>query len=344
MYLTKKPSPRKLNQTGFVGKLSSLVVFFVFLAAIFYVFEYVAGHSGSAIPEIKSGITNYCLDVHRDSTANQAEVDSWRCNGTAAQNWAFSSDLIKHGNDTCLGIQHGRTTAGDKIVASHCDGSLGQVWTSAIGGYENPNSALCLAVPGGVVKAQLTASSCDDLTKANELWSPATRSKNNSTAATLSCNSGTQGQAVACYAAKQWVLWQSGDISHKTLLNNYSIGNGYEEWCADFISYIYKQAGYPFTQGERNGWDEYLANNIQNMGFKYHPAAGYVPQPGDIAYFDYPGGHVEIVAVGGSKPIFIYGDSGATDPTTGNGDMAENSITSDGSLGQLVYYLSPDQN
>jgi len=64
---------------------------------------------------------------------------------------------------------------------------------------------------------------------------------------------------VACYAAKEWAAWQAPGSNHNALLNVYADGNGYEEWCADFISYVYKEAGYPFSGGERDGWDEYLA-------------------------------------------------------------------------------------
>jgi cell wall-associated NlpC family hydrolase len=147
---------------------------------------------------------------------------------------------------------------------------------------------------------------------------------------------------VACYAEKEWTTWQSGGISHDTLLNSYTNGSPDEEWCADFVSYVYKEAGYPFTQGSSNGWDENNANYIQYMGFAMHSASsGYVPKPGDIAFFNYNAGHVEIVVSGGSHPTFIYGDSATIDPTTGNGQMKANTILSD-SDGQIVYYLSPN--
>jgi cell wall-associated NlpC family hydrolase len=126
------------------------------------------------------------------------------------------------------------------------------------------------------------------------------------------------------------------------LLNDYTEGNINEEWCADFVSYIYREAGYPFTDGERNNWDQYTAGDVQYMGFTLHPAGSYMPEPGDVAYFDYPGGHVEIVVSGGKHPTFIYGDAGTIDPATHNGDMTENSFTNDGAAGQVVYYLSPN--
>ena len=298
-------------------------------------------HSSSAIPEVKSGIIGYCLDDHRGRLVENNPVDSWSCNGTAAQNWTVAGDTITHDKNYCLSVAGNGSQAGDKIVLADCDGSSGQVWASAVDGLENPDSGRCLAIPSDKTSAQLTLASCGELTLPNEAWQAAGYHKNDTAGASISC-SGTEGQKVACYAAKQWVVWNSGTVNHSILLNDYSDDNGYEEWCADFISYVYQQAGYPFHYGERDGWDEYLAYNIQNQGgFTYHAAAGYTPRAGDVAYFDYSDGHVEIVAMGGTKPIFIYGDSGTTDPSTGNGDMAENSITNDGTKGQVIYYLSP---
>lgn len=320
-------------------RLSVLFVIAVVLLASFKSYELVLSHRASAIPEIKSGITGYCLDDHRDGKANNTTVDAWSCNGTAAQDWVASDNTIRHDGNSCLSVQT-YDNSGSTIVSHACNGSAGQTWVSAIDGYENPGTAKCLEVPGSQTGAQLALGSCDSLTEPDEAWMPSTWSAGNTAGASTSCN-GLEGERIACEAAKQWVIWQSGSVSHKTLLNAYSDGNGYEEWCADFVSYAYKQAGYPFTGGERSGWDEYNANYVQYENLTYHPAAGYTPQPGDVAFFDYPGGHVEIVAIGGSKPVFIYGDSGTTDPTTGNGDMTENSITNDGNLGQVIYYLSP---
>lgn len=334
---------KHIRQTKQKQRSRFLRIFWVVLVLliIFLTPKIAAYHSSAHISEIKSGIDGYCLDVHRDDSAQNATVDSWQCNGTAAQEWAVKDNEIVHNNNDCLSIQNNGVTAGDKIVSDTCNGSSGQDWASAIDGYENPATAMCLGVPNGQINKQLILASCDSLTEPSEAWAPATWNKDDTSGASTSC-SGSQGQEIACYAAKQWVTWQSGSVSHQTLLNNYSDGNGYEEWCADFVSYVYKQAGYPFANGERNDWDEYLADNIQNMGFTYHSPDGYTPQPGDVAYFDYPGGHVEIVAIGGPKPLFIYGDSGTIDPSTGNGSMTENSITNTPSEGQLEYYLSPN--
>ena len=311
------------------------------ILALFLVFKIATFHISSAIPEIKSGIDGYCLDARGDSSALNATIDSWSCNGTDAQNWVATNNSLVHDKKSCLSIFNNGNAIGDKIVSSPCSGKPSQIWMAAVGGYENPSSADCLEIPNNQTNAQLILAHCTQLTQPSEAWMPATFSRNSTSGASLSCN-GSEGQRVACVAAQQWVLWQSHSVKHANLLNTYSDGNGYEEWCADFVSYVYKQAGYPFMNGERSDWDEYYAPNIENQGFTYHSAANYTPQAGDVAYFDYNGGHVEIVAVGGSKPIFIYGDSGTIDKTTGNGDMAENTITNDGYSGQVLYYLSPN--
>lgn len=338
-YYQPTPKPPKPKGKKFKKRLKIWIVGLIVLFLAFEAGSCELAHRSRAVSEIKSGTAGYCLDLHHDDSSNNTMVDSWHCNGSNAQAWALTSATIRH-KDDCL-MLHSSAGSGDVIVSSACNNSADQEWVSAIGGFENPSSALCLSLPSGKINKQLVASPCDTLTTASELWASATWKANDNTAATISCSNGPVGEQVACNAAEQWVAWRSGSVDHNTLLNTYSDGNGYEEWCADFVSYAYMQSGHPFTQGERDGWDEYLADNIENMGFTYHDASDYTPQAGDVAYFDYPGGHVEIVAIGGTKPLFIYGDSGTTDPTTGNGDMAENTITNDGSAGQVVYYLSP---
>lgn len=320
------------------AKQMSLVL--VALIIAFPVLTYAASKSPTTFPEIKSGITNTCLDLHGDNTSSGSRVDAWPCNGTAAQAWSIVGNTIRHSQNLCLSIKG--SGAITPIVVATCRNQPNQIWQAAIGGFENPASARCLEIPAGKVGSQLVATNCNALTTPIELWAPAVYHPGIQSAATISCNQGSLGQRIACNAAEQWVIWQSGTVNHNSLLNTYSNGNGYEEWCADFVSYIYKVSGDPFTNGERNGWDEYYAPYVRNENFTIHYAGSYTPKAGDVAFFNYNGGHVEIVAIGGSTPVFIYGDSATIDPTTNNGQMKENTITTDGSLGQVVYYLSPN--
>jgi hypothetical protein len=332
---------QRLNQGGF---LRGLVLLLILAFAIFAVFRLVASHASADGPAIESGVSGYCLDIQNEKISEPA-VSTGRCSGVNGNDWTISDLAIKHGTNECLAVQADATVRGAAIVANTCSQAPGQVWLRNQGGYKNPNSDSCLSLPDGQTGQQLVLAACAP-TQPTQTWKAVTGkpNANGQLAATPSCAAiSSEGPRVACYAEQEWTTWQSGSPSHNTLLNNYSDGNGYEEWCADFVSYAYKEAGYPFSNGERDNWDEYLADDVQYDGnFTVHQAGSYTPQPGDIAYFDYPGGHVEIVVGGGPTPTFIYGDSGTVDPATGNGDMATNTITSDGAAGQVMYYLSPN--
>jgi hypothetical protein len=327
-------SPHKLDQKGVTHHIVAWGLVFVLCFGIVLTFHSVTSHAAGISLDVKSGIAGYCLDDHDGSALNNAPVDSWGCNKSDAQNWTVNEGTITHGHDLCLAVADNGTTVGDNIVLHTCDQAAGQIWLRDKSGFENPNSGLCLSIPNSQTEKQLVVASCSYLAQPYETWI---------SDANPACVDGTKGTEVACLAEQDWTQWQSSSPSHEMLLNRYTDGAPYEEWCADFVSYVYKQAGAPFSGGETNGWDENIASNIQNMGFTVHPASShYLPQPGDVAYFDYAGGHVEIVISGGATPTFVYGNSASIDPTTGNGQMEANTITSKGSEGQVVYYLSPN--
>lgn len=330
----RQPLPHSLDQKGIAHRLVPWAVVFVLGFSIILTFHSVISHAAGVTSNIKSGVAGYCLDDHDGSTLSNATVDSWGCNDSVAQDWTIGPGIIQQANNLCLSVEANGITVGDNVALNTCNQATGQVWLRDRGGFENPSSGLCLSMPNSETKKQLIVASCSYLSQPYEIWTSAMSPR---------CDSGTQGDRIACYAEKEWTQWQSGSPSHETLLNSYTDGAPYEEWCADFVSYVYKEAGYPFTNGETNGWDENIASNVQNMGFTRHPASSsYVAKPGDVAYFDYAGGHVEIVVSGGKTPTFVYGNSATIDPTTGNGQMEANTITSKGSEGQVVYYLSPN--
>lgn len=329
----RKLLPRKLDQNGITHHLMPWAVVFVMCFSVTMTFKSVISHAAGVSPVIKSGVSGYCLDDHNGSSSNNAVVDSWGCNDSGAQAWTLGITSIKHGANLCLAVENSGTTVGDKVVLNTCNQAAGQVWLRDAGGFFNPNSGLCLSLPNAQTGEQLVVASCSYLSQPYEVWTSDMGTK---------CIVGTEGNKVACYAIQEWTKWQSRTPSHETLLNTYTDGSPYEEWCADFVSYIYKEAGFPFSNGETNGGDENIASNIKNMSFTYHQASGYVPKPGDVAYFDYSSGHVEIVVSGGPTPTFVYGNSAIIDPATGNGEMEANTIASKGSEGQVVYYLSPN--
>lgn len=280
---------------------------------------------------IKSGWSGYCLDDYLSQLVPGNKVDLWPCNGSSAQDWQVSLTGIRHNNSFCL-----TAASVTSITIENCNQSPNQVWLRDGQGFLDPSTELCLMASGRAQGSQLTLSKCQSLANKNQQWTP------NFNYSDYSC-SGDQRQIVACYAIKEWISWTNEPNNHEALLSAYTANDPSEEWCADFISYVFKEAGYPFTNGDYEGWDEEYAPAIIDQGFT-EQSKNYIPQVGDIGYFNYPGGHVEIVIVGGRHPTFIYGNSADIDPTTGNGQMGANDLTSVKSLGSLVYYMSPNSS
>ena len=328
----------KSSQNGFTHRTFLIVLAIIFIGAAFLKPDVHAASSSS--PRIVSGISGYCLDDHTNSLKTDNTIDIWKCNNTASQTWEIKPGNIVFDSTYCLSVENDKSLPNTPIVLNKCNNTPGQIWLDDQTGYFNPNSQQCLTAPTNS-SGQLFISACNKLSSPQQTWT-AKSIDGKTLTGNLNC-SGSKGNVIACEAEKEWTNWQSGELSHNTLLTAYTDGASYEEWCADFVSYIYKEAGYPFTQGESDGWDESNANNIQNMGFTEHSAnSGYIPKPGDVAYFNYENGHVEIVVSGGKNPTFIYGNSGTIDPTTGNGEMEANTIIKDSSEGQLIYYLTPN--
>ncbi len=330
----------KLSQSGFLRK-SLILIVILFIIFGFGNTLFISHTSAvSAEPEVQSAIEGFCITDSQNSKTANAVVDTERCDDSPSQAFTVNGNTISIDNNYCLGVENSGTSVGDPVVLNPCSDIPGQNWAVDLGGYQNPNSGDCLTVPHSQTEVQLTITSCQNLDQPNQGWSATHYSE--VSISSNSCSQGTEGQRVACNAEVQWSLWQANPNSHNQLLNEYTDGNSYEEWCADFVSYVYKISGYPLQNGERDNWDEYNANNLVNLNFTMHDASSYVPKPGDIAYFDYAGGHVELVVIGGKHPTFIYGDSGTADPITNNGEMNEDMLTNDGSAGGIQYYLSPN--
>lgn len=323
-----KPPKKRFSGTYVLGFIAAIVV-------IFIATHVKPGTADTTASTIHSGVAGYCLDVHRNGTAVGTTVDNYKCNGSIAQAWNISYNKIQHGNNLCLSVKDNSTNAGSPVVLNPCNQEPGQVWLRDQTGYQNPNSGLCLSLPTGKSTGKVVVATCALPSQLAEKWTPPDNLAN------TTCQQGSKGDKIACNAVKEWNSWQSQPTNHPALLNMYTDGASYEAWCADFVSYVYREAGFPFTKGEANGWDENNANNVQNMGFTMHSPGAYTPKTGDVAYFNYDGGHVEIVVSGGQHPTFVYGNSGTIDPTTGNGQMEANTKISDGAQGKLVYYLSP---
>jgi hypothetical protein len=90
--------------------------------------------------------------------------------------------------------------------------------------------------------------------------------------------------------------------------------NRQEEWCADFVSWIYEKAGYPLQPDPT--WNVSYVPNIQSIGqqntqFHWHPqGSNYKPKPGDLAIHGSNHVNIFISSIGGTSQ-YIGGDQGS---------------------------------
>jgi hypothetical protein len=160
-------------------------------------------------------------------------------------------------------------------------------------------------------------------------------------------------QSVVCLAEQQLDIWKSKPGYptpgySETGYLGYTDG-AVEEWCADFASWIYKQAGYPFTGGTSGGWRLPGVSGIQALGeqnttFQWHPeSSNYTPKPGDLAIHSSPGDtdfHVNIyISTTAGNSTYIGGDQGSG-PYPG-GSIVSTDVEPGYYGGAIIGYVSP---
>ncbi len=136
---------------------------------------------------------------------------------------------------------------------------------------------------------------------------------------TSSSTSVSLRQKVVCLAQAELRLWNADLMTPGFRSNSDDSYSKYSQnqdelWCADFVSWIYKQAGYPIGRSDTN-WRVSSVKSIKDVGhnknekFHYHDIR-YTPRPGDIAiHLQGTTSHVNIVtAVEGGKITLIGGD------------------------------------
>lgn len=94
------------------------------------------------------------------------------------------------------------------------------------------------------------------------------------------------------------------------------ITGAWEPWCADFVSYIYKEAGYPFKNPNSGSWRipgiYTLKDYFISVG-RWQIPDHYIPEPGDVAIYDGGifGGHTNLVlSVDGDELTTLGGNEG----------------------------------
>jgi len=137
------------------------------------------GIDSGATYRLRSVQSGMCLDVAGGSTAADANIQQWDCNGLSPQAWTVTVDnggvttLSVAVSGMCLTVDG--SDAGANVVQRPCDGSDAQRWrieNVGLGYYRlaRPSSDHCLDVAGGSTTAGANVQQwwCNDL--APQIW------------------------------------------------------------------------------------------------------------------------------------------------------------------------------
>lgn len=180
----------------------------------------------------------------------------------------------------------------------------------------------------------------------------------------INCGSSTGGvQQLADIASEEYEK-NKGNLafgSDNVAFSGSDYSNGVaEDWCADFVSWVYKQAGLSFTGGENGGWRipgvPSLIAYFQNRQTFIAVSPEAEPKPGDLIFHTSTPGdgttgtHVQIVIdynisaktityVGGNEDCQVN-TSGCRQPNSYNSELAKRTITLDnqGRSGDVMGY------
>lgn len=131
---------------------------------------------------LTSAATGMCLGSQWANTANLTPIVQQPCQGLLNQRWVLTSSgsgtytiADESGNNACLNVQGGATTAGALLIDYTCDGGANEQFTlsTAPDGatvIHPQNAALCLDLPHGAATAnlQIQQYSCDG--GSNQEW------------------------------------------------------------------------------------------------------------------------------------------------------------------------------
>lgn len=150
-------------------------------------------------------------------------------------------------------------------------------------------------------------------------------------------------QSVVCNAEAELAKWDSGQLTPGSGYLTYS-QNTSQDWCGDFASWVYDQAGYPLSPDPH--WRIPAVSTIKDVGqqdqkFHWHATGSYTPRPGDLA-IHYNGSsyfHVNIVVgVSGDQVTLVGGNQTSNDFNQSNVSKVTSSISSS----DIAGYVTPD--
>ncbi|MBN2359559.1 MAG: CHAP domain-containing protein [Deltaproteobacteria bacterium] len=124
-------------------------------------------------------------------------------------------------------------------------------------------------------------------------------------------SSSSQAGLKALEAAKSQIGVREASGNNDGLPSQRYAGGRQEPWCADFVSWCFRQTGQPLPGNQRSlASTSYMENQMKNQG-KYFARSQGAPKPGDIIFFGDPGTcHVGIVErVANGKVYTVEGNT-----------------------------------
>jgi hypothetical protein len=178
---SKQPPSKTVIPFIRINRRHSRLLSVIFVALFVVLGSYVVYASlASGSTELKSGIgNNYCLDDHGDGGPG-TQVDTYPCNGSAAQHFSDSGGVIHLGAACIYPSGAGSKTRGRYIVEISCSPTpWGGVWTESGGRFLNNHAdsfggSYCLDVSGSVAGGSVDIWPCNG--GANQAWTSTTYS------------------------------------------------------------------------------------------------------------------------------------------------------------------------
>ncbi|WP_442933282.1 ricin-type beta-trefoil lectin domain protein [Micromonospora psammae] len=96
---------------------------------------------------IISNWNNRCVDVPNSNFADGVPLQTWTCNGTAAQAWTLTGGTLRTQNNKCMDVAWGSTANGAAIQIVTCSGNPAQQFVlSPAGDLVNPQADKCVDI------------------------------------------------------------------------------------------------------------------------------------------------------------------------------------------------------
>ena len=104
---------------------------------------------GGSTSALVSDWNGKCVDVPNANFSDGVQLQTYDCNGTAAQKWTFVNGTLQTSNNKCMDVAWGSTADGAVVQIANCSGNPAQQWVlSAAGDLVNPQANKCLDITG----------------------------------------------------------------------------------------------------------------------------------------------------------------------------------------------------